>query len=420
MMASRRGGRSNRELVESMKENGVLKDPLVTEALLLIARGEFVPKEHEDEAYTDQPLRVASMLFNISAPHMYAVCLENLEFKEGLSVLDIGCGCGHLTALASYLVGKAGKVEGVELRQDILDFARANIKKVGESTGLDFSNITLNVRNCFLPTTSTYDRIHVGACCPEAQLDNLLKLLNSGGILVTPLGDHLVKIVKDKDGKPKTFKLMSVRYGDLIVPSEVEIKEAQKILDREKATTIVVPENTFPGDLVNLMNSKELSDVTLLVENEPVYAHKVILAARSEFFKAMFFTGLKESHEATVPLPNVPHAAFMDILKFIYSGDLTLNSPDHAIDILPTANYLRLNRLKALCEICIRDSVEIENAAYILAVASESEAWQLKSFVLDFIMSNYDAVSASKCFEELDKPLLLQVTREACKYFNNK
>lgn len=57
---------------------------------------------------------------------------------------------------------------------------------------------------------------------------------------------------------------MSVRYGDLVVPSEAEIKEAQRELEREKATTITIPPSTFPHDFMKLMNNKEFSDVTFL------------------------------------------------------------------------------------------------------------------------------------------------------------
>lgn len=36
-----------------------------------------------------------------SAPHMYAICLENLEIEPGNKVLDIGSGTGHFTAVRS-------------------------------------------------------------------------------------------------------------------------------------------------------------------------------------------------------------------------------------------------------------------------------------------------------------------------------
>jgi hypothetical protein len=59
----------------------------------------------------------------------------------------------------------------------------------------------------------------------------------------------------------KIEKLMAVRYGDLIIPSEAEIKESEREIERVKATTIHVPQDTFISDISKLCNSKDLSDV---------------------------------------------------------------------------------------------------------------------------------------------------------------
>ena len=40
----------------------------------------------------------------MSAPHMHATCLEHLKLRPGHHFLDIGSGCGIMTAAAAYLV----------------------------------------------------------------------------------------------------------------------------------------------------------------------------------------------------------------------------------------------------------------------------------------------------------------------------
>ena len=42
------------------------------------------------------------------------------------------------------------------------------------------------------------------------------------------------------------------------------------------------------NDLMNLLNKREFSDVTLMVDGKPIYAHQVVLASRSTYFEALF------------------------------------------------------------------------------------------------------------------------------------
>ena len=44
----------------------------------------------------------------------------------------------------------------------------------------------------------------------------------------------------------------------------------------------------YSSQMRALVNDEEFSDVTFLIENEPIYAHRAILAQRCEPFAAMF------------------------------------------------------------------------------------------------------------------------------------
>ncbi|ELR17918.1 BTB/POZ domain containing protein [Acanthamoeba castellanii str. Neff] len=399
MVTRQRTNDTNDELIASLKRSGALRSPEVEAALRAVPRGPFVPADLADQAYVDTPLRLAAFGFNISAPHMYAMCLEALGLELGHTFLDIGSGCGHMTALGGQLVGKAGRADGIDLLPEYKRFAEDNLQRLKVETGLELPNLHFEVRNCFLP-----------------DLESLVDLLNPGGILVTPNEDSLVKVTKSADGQSTSIdKLASVRYGDLKVPSDAEIKEAQLALERKKATTIEIPPDTFVQDFARLLNNPDLSDVTFVVEGRKVPAHRFILQVRSEHFRAMFSNGLKESRDSEVVLHDTDYVPFMACLEFIYSGQVKIPDPDFAIELIGEANKLQLVRLKALCEDLISKNIDIENAAYVYQVGSYHAVPRLRSIALDFVVTNFDQVSKTKSFLELDRTLLLEVMQEACK-----
>ena len=67
-------------------------------------------------------VRLDAMGFNVSAPHMHATCLEALDLQPGHSFLDIGSGCGLVTAAAAFLVStqcEASLVQQACMRQQV-------------------------------------------------------------------------------------------------------------------------------------------------------------------------------------------------------------------------------------------------------------------------------------------------------------
>jgi protein-L-isoaspartate O-methyltransferase len=153
-----------------------------------------------------------------------------------MSVLDIGSGCGHFTALAGFLCGKEGLCHGLEIRNEIIEFARGNLKNFEKEKGVQLPNVSFVLRNCFVPDLdeNTYDRIHVGASCPEELLPDLYRLLKPNGIIVTPVGSQLIKGTKEETGKVKVEYVTRVRYGDLVIPKESEILAAKRALEKKK------------------------------------------------------------------------------------------------------------------------------------------------------------------------------------------
>lgn len=143
----------------------------------------------------------------MSAPHMYVTVLKALELNAGKSFLNVGSGSGYLSCLAASLLGEEGVSHGVEISEGACQFSRDKAKEWhsklsearqaagDESSVISLDGISFVNANCFdidvLNTVNTmkYDRIYVGAGCPEFRKEFFLSMLADNGIMVVPINE---------------------------------------------------------------------------------------------------------------------------------------------------------------------------------------------------------------------------------------
>lgn len=166
-------------------------------------------------------------------------------------------------------------------------------------------------------------------------------------------------------------------------------------------------------DLRHLVNNPAMfPDVTFMVEGEPVVAHRAVLCARSEHFRAMFASGMRESREAVIPYgAGWSRAAFVAMMEFLYTGSVRDLSPVIAADLMGLADHSAIDGLKALCETALMHSVDTSNVCTLLVTAHRCTAPELKRFCMEFIYKNPEAVPLHELATE--PTLLLDITKEA-------
>jgi len=408
--------RSNEELVRDLQNSETLKTQNIIDAFLLCPREDFLLADMIDEAYTDHPLRFSTMGFNISAPHVYAMCLESLQLEEGHTFLDIGSGCGLLTLIGAVLVGKTGIAHGLEVRKDIIQFSEKNCsnwKAKNPDVGI---NLSFELRNCFLvdPEERLWDRIHVGACCPESKLEELFELLKPGGKLVTPYGEKLIEATKNEDNKIDIKNLANVRYGDLIIPSEAEKRQALINARTKKRSTIIAPEIQVPKFAEELkLDDESTSDYKLIVEGRTIHTHRSVLRDGCQHFAVMFDSGMVESNSQQLTIEDFTYSQVYSGLQVIYTGSCDVNS-ENAVELLEISDFYKLEWLKSKCEQVLFCNIEVETATPILAIADRYDARQLRTACFEFILNNYEAVQEVKGFDQLEKNLIIEFALEAC------
>jgi len=69
-----------------------------------------------------------------------------------------------------------------------------------------------------------------------------------------------------------------------------------------------------------MYDSRQLTDVCVTVGNQKFHCHRVVLAATSCFFRAMFTTSLAESQQTDVKLHEVDAESVNALIDYAYTG----------------------------------------------------------------------------------------------------
>jgi hypothetical protein len=165
----------------------------------------------------------------------------------------------------------------------------------------------------------------------------------------------------------------------------------------------------YEADMIKLWNNptEYYSDVCFQLDDseELVHAHKCILSTKSEFFKAMFSTGMLESHERTVKFNDARLSVFTELLKYMYSFQISDIGPEIAVELLELSIRINWNRLKTTAERVILKHIDMNNALQMLDVAEVCGSTSIKNATILTIASNISDFDLSSLDEEIVKEI---------------
>lgn len=150
-----------------------------------------------------------------------------------------------------------------------------------------------------------------------------------------------------------------------------------------------------------LLDNASFSDVTFVIEGKKMYAHRCILYARSEYFRSMFDSKMRETSEKEITIQNISYEVFRAVLEYLYSGRVRVTQGRLAVDLLKAADMFRIDGLRNLCVARVEEAVTVQNAAFICQVADTHNAQHLKMYCITFIMQNFREVIKSGSFHAL-------------------
>mmetsp|Transcript_14369 Transcript_14369/g.16473 ORF Transcript_14369/g.16473 Transcript_14369/m.16473 type:complete len:593 (+) Transcript_14369:270-2048(+) len=164
----------------------------------------------------------------------------------------------------------------------------------------------------------------------------------------------------------------------------------------------------YSSQMRGLVNDDEFSDVTFIVEDQPVYAHRAILAQRCEHFAAMFRSGFRESTERNITIPNTSKQVFLLLLEYVYTDSVKIEL-EHAIELYIASDLYQLERLRDMCCTVVRRNLNAENAGPLLQSASDAHCQVLKEAAMSYIVDNFDVVTKTEGIKHVSHHTLLEI-----------
>ncbi|ELR24272.1 BTB/POZ domain containing protein [Acanthamoeba castellanii str. Neff] len=117
-----------------------------------------------------------------------------------------------------------------------------------------------------------------------------------------------------------------------------------------------------------------------------IVAHKCLLAPRSDYFRAMFLTGLKEATQRRVPIAGLRPEVFRQVVRYHYSGFVGEIDPEQVVELFVVGNEFGMDALVRPCERMIERGLDLDNVNDLWGMATTFASEQLKQLCIAFLL----------------------------------
>jgi hypothetical protein len=174
----------------------------------------------------------------------------------------------------------------------------------------------------------------------------------------------------------------------------------------------------------SLVNNPKVRDVVFLVgdENEEMYALTHILTGHSSVFDAMFNGGFREGKEerAPIPIPNITPERFLQMLKYMYTGDADVTEDCiEALELWKMANQFQIEALCSLYEHVICETLSVDTLLAIAYFMADMTP-RVRDAVARIVNANFNTFLEQRSFkgyEETSFENLVQILDNTDKKF---
>lgn len=166
--------------------------------------------------------------------------------------------------------------------------------------------------------------------------------------------------------------------------------------------------HSLATDLGKFFGANYAKDVTLVGKDDfRIDAHRAILMARSDVFRAMFDHQMVEKKTNQVTLEDLDGDVLAAMVHFMYT-DTVPKLSTLADSLLVAADRFQLIKLKMMCEEQLLKAVDLGTVGHLLTISDVTNAEALKKACLEFTCSfSVDVANSAEFDKYLSKRPLL-------------
>ncbi|XP_019380876.1 PREDICTED: kelch repeat and BTB domain-containing protein 3 isoform X1 [Gavialis gangeticus] len=146
-------------------------------------------------------------------------------------------------------------------------------------------------------------------------------------------------------------------------------------------------------------------DFKILVKDEIIPCHRCVLAACSDFFRAMFEVNMKERDDGSVTISNLSPKAVKAFLDYAYTGKTEITN-DNVEMLFQLSSFLQISLLSKACSDFLVKTIDLVNCLQLLSLSESYGSVHLFDHTLEFALHHFSFLLRSADFLEMNFEIL--------------
>uniref|UniRef100_A0A6J0VEY8 Kelch-like protein 40 n=1 Tax=Pogona vitticeps TaxID=103695 RepID=A0A6J0VEY8_9SAUR len=160
--------------------------------------------------------------------------------------------------------------------------------------------------------------------------------------------------------------------------------------------------------LKDLLDHNKFLDCVLKVKGKVFPCHRLVLAACSPYFRAMFLSDMEEGKKKEISLEDVDPDVMGKILHYIYTSELEITE-QNVQDIFSVANMFQIPSIFTVCVSFLQKRLCLSNCLAIFRLGLMLDCARLAVAARDFICDRFTLTSRDEEFLQLSPDELIAI-----------